>query len=659
MADAWKTYSFEFKGGLVTNLSPLQQGVNLPGSARILKNFEPSITGGYKRIEGFAKYSSSFVPSHGEPQVHGSGQTGTILVVGNVFVAPIQGEQFTISGVTGTYTIASGGVAYDNTNKRVTITLTTSLASSPADKASLTFTSQSGKIVGLASWQGKTLAARGGDIYSSTGSAWTKISKPSYGTVLVNGASQTGASLVIDGITNGGPRQGDTFTIAGVNKIYTVLANSTVVSGGTTLSINPALASSPADNASVTWLSVDRSNQVKLRFTKYRIAGTEKIAGVDSYNYPFIYDGTTFSEITGSTDLEGAEFIAFHKNQLFFAKGNTLTFTAPYTDSDLTAVNGGGVISIGAQVTGMIVFREALIIFTERTINQLVGNTIADFVLQPVTRNVGCVASDTIQELGGDVIFLGPDGLRLFSLTDRVGDFSLGLVSKPIQTQLTDLIATCSSFSSVLIKEKSQYRLLGFSDTVTAASAKGILGTQTASNDTSSISWAELSGIRSYVADSNYVNATETVVFSNVDGYVYQMESGSSFDGENITAYFSTPFVFMDDARLRKTMYKLFLYTDPRGSVNVNVSMKFDFDTIGSIQPNAISLTNTTTAVGFYGAATAKYGTTTYGTKLKKLFETQLIGSGFAVSLQFVSEGIDPPFSLDAATLEYSLHDRR
>jgi len=659
MADAWKTYSFEFKGGLVNNLSPLQQGVNLPGSARILKNFEPSITGGYKRIEGFAKYSNSFVPSHGEPKVHGSGQTGTILIVGNVFVAPIQGEVFTISGVTGTYTIASGGVAYDNTNKRVTLTLTTSLASSPADKASLTFTSQSGKIVGLASWQGKTLAARGGDIYSSTGTTWTKISKPSYGTVLVNGAGQTGASLIIDGISNSGPRQGDTFTIAGVNKIYTVLANPTVVSGGTTLSIDPALASSPADNAAITWLSADRSNQVKLRFTKYRIAGTEKIAGVDSYNYPFIYDGTDFSEVTGSTDLEGAEFIAFHKNQLFFAKGNTLTFTAPYTDSDLTAVNGGGVISVGAQVTGLIVFREALVIFTERTISQIVGNTIADFVLQPITRNVGCVAPDTIQEIGGDIIFLGPDGLRLFSLTDRVGDFSLGLVSKPIQTQLTDLIATCSSFSSILIKEKSQYRLLGFSDSVTAASTKGILGTQTASNDTSSISWGELSGIKAYVADSNYVNATETVVFSNVDGYVYQMESGSSFDGENITAYFSTPFVFMDDARLRKTMYKLFLYTDPRGSVNVNVSMKFDFDTLGSIQPNAISLTNTTTAVGFYGSATAKYGTTTYGTKLKKLFETQLIGSGFAVSLQFVSEGTDPPFSLDAATLEYSVHDRR
>jgi hypothetical protein len=64
-------------------------------------------------------------------------------------------------------------------------------------------------------------------------------------------------------------------------------------------------------------------------------------------------------------------------------------------------------------------------------------------------------------------------------------------------------------------------------------------------------------------------------------------------------------------------------------------------------------------SVGFYGTSTAKYGTTKFGSKLKKLFQTQVIGSGFSVSLQFVSDGTDPPFSLDAATLEYSNHDRR
>jgi len=658
MADAWKTYAFEFAGGLVSNLSPLQHGVKLPGSARILKNFEPSINGGYRRIEGFTKLSSSFVPAYDEPLVHGSAQTGTTLVIANIYSTPVEGGTFTIAGVAGTYTIATGGVSYDSSYKRATLTLTTSLASSPADKAAVTFTSHVGTVLGVAYWSSRAIACRNGSIYSSTGSAWTKISKPSYGTVLVNGAGQTGASLAMDGLTVA-PRIGDTFSVAGIEKVYTVTANATLASGGATVAINPNLASSPADNAAVTWLSLDRSNAQRIRTTKYRIGTTEKIAGVDGYNYPFIFDGTTFSEVTGIADVEGAEFVVFHKNQLFFAVGHSLIFTAPYTDTDLTAANGSGIISVGAKITGLIVFRDILVIFTERTISQLTGNTISDFVLQPVTRNVGCISSDTIQEIGGDLIFLGADGLRLFGLTDRVGDFNLGLVSKPIQTEMTDLISSCTSFSSVVIKQKSQYRLLGFNTNTKAASSRGIIGTQMTSDNTSNISWAELVGFKAYVADSYYDNKIETVLFANTDGYVYQMESGNTLDGSDIIASFATPFVFMEDARIRKTMYKLFLYTDPQGSVSVNTNLKFDFDTVGSVQPSLITLSNVTSSVGIYGTSVAKYGTTTYGTKLKKLFETQVIGSGFSVSLQFTSESTDPPFSLDAATLEYSTHDRR
>jgi len=658
MSDAWKTYPFEFTGGLVSNLSPLQHGVRLPGSARILKNFEPSINGGYRRIEGYTKLSSSFVPAYDEPLVHGSAQTGTTLVIANIYSTPVEGGTFTIAGVAGTYTIATGGVSYDSSFKRATLTLTTSLASSPADKAAVTFTSHVGTVLGVAYWSSRAIACRNGSIYSSTGSAWTKISKPSYGTVLVNGAGQTGASIALDGLTVA-PRIGDTFSVAGIEKVYTVTANATLVSGGATVAINPNLASSPADNAAVTWLSLDRSSALKTRFAKYRIGSVEKIAGVDSYNYPFIYDGTTFSEVTGTTDVEGAEFVVFHKNQLFFAIGHNLVFTAPYTDTDLTAANGSGIISVGAKITGLIVFRDILVIFTERTISQLTGNTISDFVLQPVTRNVGCIATDTIQEIGGDLIFLGPEGLRLFGLTDRVGDFNIGLVSKPIQKEMTDFISSCTSFSSVVIKQKSQYRLLGFNTNTKAASSRGIIGTQMTSDNTSNISWAELTGFKAYVADSYYDNKIETVLFANTDGYVYQMESGNSLDGSDIIASFATPFVFMEDARIRKTMYKFFLYTDPQGSVLVDANLKFDFDTLGSVQPNPITLSNVTSSAGFYGISVAKYGTTTYGTKLKKLFETQVIGSGFSVSLQFTSESTDPPFSLDAATLEYSTHDRR
>lgn len=659
MPDRWQTYPFEFRGGLVTNLSPLQHGTQAPGSARVLKNFEPSIEGGYKRILGYDKYTSSIVPEFGDVKVHGSGQTGTTLVVGNLFYEPVGGDVFTISGVTGTYTIAPGGVSYSSANKRATLTLTTSLSSSPADKAAITFTNGSGLIRGLAAWETYVIACRNNNIYSSTGSAWTKINVPSYGTVLVNGAGQTGGTLAIDGLTDI-PQPGDTFTIAGIDLIYTVVSSPTVTSGAATVSISPNLNSSPADNAAITWLTANRTSTQKHRFAKYRIGTSEKIACVDQENYPWIWNGSTFQVLTnGPSDIYGAKHVCFYKNQLFFAKDELLTFTSPYTDSDFNAANGSGNISIGSKITGLVVFRDQLIIFSEDKIDRLTGNTLADFVLLPITRNIGCVDTDTIQEVASDVMFLGPDGLRLLSGTDTFGDFALAVVSKAIQSEVTALITSNSSFSSVVIKKKSQYRIFGYNANTATSSALGLLGTQLAGSEGTYFGWGEVQGIKAYVADSNYRAKTETVVFSNEDGYVYEMEQGSSFDGQNINAAFATPFVPINDPRVRKTFYKLFLYTDPQGSVSVDVNLKLDFDDSGVIQPETIVLSNATGTVGFYGSPGATYGTTVYGDKLKKLFETQTVGSGFTVSLQFTSDSTNPPFSLDAATLEFATFDRR
>ena len=420
------------------------------------------------------------------------------------------------------------------------------------------------------------------------------------------------------------------------------------------------MASSPADNAVVTWLSADRTSSYKTRISKYRLGNIDKIVGVDGTNYPFIYDATTFKVLSDSTtDILGAQFVISHKNQLFFVKDDKLIFTAPYTDDNFSAAAGSGIISVGGLITGIIVFRETLIIFTDKTISQLAGTTIQDFSLQPVTKNVGCVAPDTIQEVGGDVMFLGPEGLRLLGATDRIGDFSLGVVSKPIQPEMTSLISANSTFASCVIKQKSQYRIFGYNTNISAPNAKGILGTQVTGEATGGIAWAELVGFKCFVADSDYQNQTETIVFANNDGYVYEMEQGSSFNGSNIIASFATPYVPINDFRMRKTFYKLYLYTDPQGSVTTSVNLKLDFDDQGSIQPPTIVFSNNTGSVGFYGSSGAKYGTTVYGDKLKKQFQTQVVGSGFSVSLQFVSDSQDPPFSLDAATLEYATHDRR
>ena len=62
MATGWESFPLELKGGLISNMSRLQQGVKAPGSARRLVNFEPSVKGGYRRINGYAKYDSNVIP---------------------------------------------------------------------------------------------------------------------------------------------------------------------------------------------------------------------------------------------------------------------------------------------------------------------------------------------------------------------------------------------------------------------------------------------------------------------------------------------------------------------------------------------------------------------------------------------------------------------
>lgn len=657
--DNWKTFPFEFRGGLISNLAPLQQGTQAPGSARILKNFEPSIDGGYRRILGYSKYDNSAVPVYGTPYVHGAANTGTTLVINNLSAAPVDGSSFTIAGVTGTYTIAAAGVSYNTVNRRATLTLTTSLASTPADKAAITFANNTSLIVGLAAWQGVSIVYRNGSIYKSDGGGWSRINVPVYGNVQVVGGSQTGSTLAVDGLT-GIPQIGDTFTIAGVALVYTVTSIPSVVATAATLVISPALDSSPADNAALTFLSIPFSASTKARFTKYRIGSSEKIAGVNGADYPFVYDGSTFKKLAqASSDVIGASHIAWFKNQLVFAKGDTIIITSPFTDDDFLPANGSAIINVGSAIVGLEVFREQLIIFSEKRINRLVGNTTADFQLQPITTDLGCVAEDTIKEVGGDIMFLGPDGLRLLSATDKIGDFNLGSVSKNIQAELTALINSSESFSSVVIRGKSQYRLFGYTASFTSAASSCVLGTQMLSAEGSAYNWSEIVGIKSYVSDSDYKGKTETIIFSHSDGFVYKMESGSSFDGANIHAVFATPYVPVTDPRIRKTIYRVDLYTAPVGGVDITFNMKFDFDDSDTIQPDSINLSNITNSTVLFGSASAVYGVARYGAKLKKIFGSQVIGSGFFVSLQISTDDVNAPFILDTATIDFATHDRR
>ena len=102
------------------------------------------------------------------------------------------------------------------------------------------------------------------------------------GTPLVNGGSQTGRSLVTDGWTVSTAifKAGDYLKLAGNDKVYMITADvSSDGSGNATISIEPALVSSPADNAVVTYTSVP--------FTVALASGIQEFATGTSGLYEF------------------------------------------------------------------------------------------------------------------------------------------------------------------------------------------------------------------------------------------------------------------------------------------------------------------------------------------------------------------------------------
>jgi len=351
---------------------------------------------------------------------------------------------------------------------------------------------------------------------------------------------------------------------------------------------------------SATWTPIGTStatNTSKIRHFTFNFTGDEKTVFVDGRGYPAIYNASdntmTFMSSANSTDIEGTDIAVIFKNTGFYAKDNIIYFTAPATIDDFSVGNGAGSLNVASNVTGMIVFRDQLIVFTTDTIKRLVGNTAADFVLEPITDKIGCISPDTIQEFGGDIIYLSPDGVRLLGATDRIGDFALDVASDTIFKDAKEFTSQTNQFCSVLVRNKAQYRIFEYRSSVQSSNSKGLIATKFVAQGGSGISWSTTKGLKVNVADSVYSGSNEFVIFGNDDGYCYLMDSGNSFDGSDIEAIYESPYMPITDPQLRKTLYKLTLYADPTGRMDLDVNFKLDFESendLSIVQPPTISI---------------------------------------------------------------------
>ena len=419
------------------------------------------------------------------------------------------------------------------------------------------------------------------------------------------------------------------------------------------------------------WTSTATSKGTSYRydFERFNYNGTEKIIIATGSTAAFTLDTSYTEDVInatgGGTAPTAPKYVSSFKNHMFYAgmsdATSTLHFSGPYTEDDFDT--GGGTIKVDTTIVGLKVFREALFIFGEDRIYKLTGDTSSDFAAVPVTRKIGCVSGASIQELGGDLIYLAPDGLRTIAGTERIGDVELGTVSKQIQKRIADI--GTDNITSTIIRAKSQYRLFYPVTTATEGNSKGIIAVLKANPEAGTLGfeYADLKGIKPSCCDSFFISNTETTIHGGYDGYVYKQEDGGSFTRAGttytITGFYRSPDMSLGDPGIRKSMQRVLVnykVNEAMDTDNQTFRLRYNYDDTDTPQPDSYAFSSATVAA-FYGSGT--YGTSAYGSSGFPLERVSVEGSGFVVAFKLDDKSTKKSLSLRGFELEYVNGGRR
>lgn len=417
----------------------------------------------------------------------------------------------------------------------------------------------------------------------------------------------------------------------------------------------------------------------KLRYDVGNDGAQNYLAVVDGVNNCVLYDGSTWQYIDsadtgadmahagGNQAVNAPSVVSFFSGMLFLggdvvnAATGVLAYSAPNAFFDYTAANGAGQAVAGYAVVQIKPFRDNLYIFGYNAIKRAVVDVTSGVLVKDVTNNIGCLSRDGVIELGGDLLFIAPDGFRPISGTDKIGDVQLETVSKQIQSLVSTRIVGNVGFevNIYVIRGKSQFRILFGGDNFAANDSKGIIGALRSADQQNGWEFGELLGFRASCATSRYVNGIEVVLRGDYDGVVYQDEQGNSLNGANMLSVYSTPYLDLGDTEVRKTIEKVTVFVNGEGSLGISMGVTYDWGSDKVINPSNYDILISGT-VPLYDDSASVYGDaqTVYGGILTPKAVENVEGSFFSIRLTFATAGTEFPHSIHGIIIEYAVDGR-
>jgi len=513
-------------------------------------------------------------------------------------------------------------------------------------------------VLMVTTFANKILAARGEKIFSS---ASTSVARGSTNTI-ASGTAMTGSGVITVASTAGFNSSGtiqiddEQFTYTGITA--TTLTGVTRAVSGTTAATHLASSDSSRTVVSESWTVRDtgRTNAGKYSFERFNFDGNDKILLVDGVNAPVVFNTSIAATDVSESSIAGASIAVSFREHIFYAGMSStpqeVVFSVPFDEDNFSSGSGAGSFKVDDTIVGLKVFRDGLFVFCENRIFKLTGNSSSDFKVSSVTRDIGCINGKTIQEFAGDLIFLGPDGLRTIAGTARIGDVELGTISQAVQSIFDTKISNSTKFESIVIPDKTQYRIFFTQEGQSEIGTDGVICVMKGQ----AFEFSSTKGIRPTCTDT-FVDDGDVIALHGADtGFIYRQESGNDFDGVAINGRYRSPDLTMNDPGIRKHMQKVVVNYKPESEINADMFVRYDYESAASSRPAAYPLDSEEVAI-IYGVS--KYGSGVYGGPSQPLVRQAVEGSGFAVALRINDGGVTAPYSIKGFQLEYQLGARR
>lgn len=666
-----------FDGGTDEETPPLRMK---PGMAYSSENFEQDINGGYSRIEGYERFDGQPAPSDAtyttitinmtgtvavDDAITGNNSSATAVVIAigeaNAYLALtkvvgtfVTGEDLLVSAVaqaTATAGPITGGASTSQLDAQYY-----NLAAD-AYRSDIAAMTGSGPVLGVWMYNDVVYAIRNavGDatanMWKSTANGWAAVDLGyelaftaggtytiAEGDVIVGNTSTANATVTRVVLTSGAWADSNA-----AGKLIFTTQNNNFTAEVLDVGANLGVANIAGNSTDLTLLPDGR-----WEFINHNFGGgvtTKRMYGADGVNRAFEFDGTVFVPIDTGMTTDTPLHITAHKNQLFLSFGASVQHAAPGTPYIWSALLNASEIALGDTVTN---FKSmpgtesggALMITTKNTSKILYGSGVSTWNLVTYSDDVG--GYDYTIQSPGTTLFFDDIGLISLQAAQEFGNFTATGITDGfksfVQTNRSLTVGSC------LMRDKNQYRIFfsggyGLFLTLEKGRVRGAMKVLFTDVPTC-LCFGETSAGKA------------KAYFGASDGIVYEMEKGTSFDGDAIYAFLDIAYNFTSGPRVINRYRHASLETRGLGYTEFSFSYDVDYATTLKEQVGGTTKTVSLSAVNwddFTWDAFVWDGATLTPEELS------MDGSGENVSLKIITNGdYFYPIRFTGANIAYS-----